>query len=128
MGYYEDLFSQEEANRHMRKNAREEGLAEGMEKGRAEGMEKGRAEGMEKGRAEVAARLLADGMEPEKVAELTGLGIEEIMKLRARNRKEFSPWVDLNLNTFSNFPVGWTEFSEPDMPISSFLSTKHLQK
>ena len=73
MGYYEELFSQEEANRHMRKNAREEGLAEGMEKGRAEGMEKGRAE--------VAARLLADGMDPGKVAELTGLDIEEIRAL-----------------------------------------------
>jgi len=65
MGYYEDLFSQEEANRHMRKNAREEGLAEGMEKGRAE----------------VAARLLADGMDPGKVAELTGLSIEKTRAL-----------------------------------------------
>jgi len=73
MGYYEDLFSQEEANRHMRKNAREEGLAEGRKEGRIEGREEERTE--------IATKLLAEGMEPEKVAELTGLSIEKTRAL-----------------------------------------------
>ena len=77
MGYYEELFSQEEANRHMRKNAREEGLAEG----RIEGRKEGRIEGREEERTEIAAKLLTDGMEPEKVAELTGLSIEKTRAL-----------------------------------------------
>ena len=81
MGYYEELFSQEEANRHMRKNAREEGRLEGREEGLAEGMERGRAETTKEERTKFAIRLLAEGMAPEKVAELTDLSIENIRKL-----------------------------------------------
>ena len=85
MGYYEEIFNQEAANRAMRKDAREEGRIEGRIEGRkeglAEGLEKGRAETTEKERTEFAVRLLADGMAPEKVAELSKLSIEEVRAL-----------------------------------------------
>ncbi|MBE6514054.1 MAG: hypothetical protein E7Z69_03005 [Thermoplasmata archaeon] len=89
MGYYEELFSQEAANRHMCKNAWEEGRIEGREEGReeglAEGMKKGHAEGCaettEKERREFAIRLLAIGTDPEQVAELSRLSIDYVMEL-----------------------------------------------
>jgi len=85
MGYYEDIFNQDVADEAMRLDAREEGREEGL----AEGIEKGMEKGMEKGRAEVAVRLLADGMDPEKVAQFTDLSIEEVMNLKASNRVRF---------------------------------------
>ena len=81
MEYYEEIFNQEAANRAMRKDAREEGRIEGRKEGLAEGLEKGRAETTEKERTEFAVRLLADGMAPEKVAELSKLSIEEVRAL-----------------------------------------------
>jgi predicted transposase/invertase (TIGR01784 family) len=72
----------------------EQGLAEGRAKGEAEGRAKGEAEGWAKGEAEgraegraegerakaceVAAKLMAAGMSKEEVAEIVGIGEEEI--------------------------------------------------
>jgi len=67
MGYYEEIFNQDVADEAMRMDAKEEGRAEG------------RAEVKE----EVAIKLLADGMNPEKVSELTDLSIEEVMELKS---------------------------------------------
>ena len=77
---------------------REEGLAEGLAKGREEGLAKGREEGLAKGREEgieeglakgreegqkesllkVAKKLLATGMDPKSIAEMTGLSPHEL--------------------------------------------------
>ena len=65
---------------------REEGLAEGLAKGREEGIAKGREEGLAKGREEgqkesllkVAKKLLATGMDPKSIAEMTGLSPHEV--------------------------------------------------
>ena len=85
MGCYDDILGQEAANRHMCKNAWEEGRIEGREEGLAEGMKKGHAEGCaettEKERREFAIRLLAIGTDPEQVAELSKLSIEDVMEL-----------------------------------------------
>ena len=93
MGCYDDILGQEAANRHMCKNAWEEGRIEGREEGREEGKEEGLAEGMKKGHAEgcaettekerreFAIRLLAIGTDPEQVAELSKLSIEDVMEL-----------------------------------------------
>ena len=77
-----------------RKEAKEEGMAEGIEKGLAEGMEKGIAEGLEKGIAEgmekgmaegiskahyeTARKMKAKGFDCKEIAELTGLTEPEI--------------------------------------------------
>ena len=69
-----------------RKEAKEEGIAEGIEKGMAEGIEKGMAEGMEKGMAEgmskahyeTARKMKAKGFDSKEIAELTGLTEQEI--------------------------------------------------
>ena len=67
-----------------------EGLAKGLAEGRAEGMAQGRAEGMAQGRAEgraegekakaleIAARLIENGMTKEEAADLTGIPVEDL--------------------------------------------------
>ena len=53
-------------------------IGEAEDKGRAEGREEGR----EEGRMETARAMLADGMETELIARLTGLSAEEVERLR----------------------------------------------
>lgn len=67
-----------------------EGLAKGLAEGRAEGMTQGRAEGMAQGRVEgraegekakaleIAARLIENGMTKEEAADLTGIPVEDL--------------------------------------------------
>ncbi|MBE6514907.1 MAG: hypothetical protein E7Z69_07765 [Thermoplasmata archaeon] len=57
MGYYEAIFNQDVADEAMRMDAEREG------------------------REKVAVKLLADGMAPEKVSELTDLDMDCIRKL-----------------------------------------------
>ena len=61
----------------------QEGMADGMEKGMQKGMQKG----MEKGRRDTsisnARNMLADGLPVEKVAQYTGLAIEDVRSLTA---------------------------------------------
>ena len=57
--------------RQEREEAREEGWNSGCEHGRQEGIER------------TAANMLQDGMSPEKVAQLTGLTIERVEKLKS---------------------------------------------
>ena len=70
---------------------REEGRAEGREEGRVEGREEGRAEGIQQGAElrtlEIARRMLAKGDSPEDIADLTGLSVTEVCKLRDMSRK-----------------------------------------
>ena len=56
---------------------REEGIQEGIQ----EGVEKGREEGIQKGIEKVAANLLQDGMDSEKVVELTNLSRSRVESL-----------------------------------------------
>ena len=61
------------------------GLATGREEGREEGISIGLATGREEGayqnKLETARNLLAMGLEPEQVAQGTGLSLEVIQKL-----------------------------------------------
>ena len=63
--------------RQEREEAREEGWNSGCEYGRQEG----RQEGIER----TAVNMLQDGMTTEKVAQLTGLTIERIEKLKSES-------------------------------------------
>jgi predicted transposase/invertase (TIGR01784 family) len=63
--------------------ARKKGLEEGLEKGLKKGLEKGRNEGLEAGRKETALNLLRTNLlSPDRIAEVTGLDIAEIEKLK----------------------------------------------
>lgn len=62
-------------------------LSVGIEKGRQEGMEqgleKGRREGLQEGieAAKRAIRLSAQGVEPEEIAKLLGISLENVMQI-----------------------------------------------
>ncbi|MBR6060830.1 MAG: hypothetical protein IKP67_02035, partial [Spirochaetales bacterium] len=66
--------------------AREKGLKKGLEKGRKQGMKKGLKRGLAEGshaaKLETARNFLRMGFPAEKVAEGTGLSLEEIQKLK----------------------------------------------
>ena len=57
---------------------REEGLAKGREEGIEEGIAKGREEGQKESLLKVAKKLLATGMDPKSIAEMTGLSPHEV--------------------------------------------------
>ena len=57
---------------------REEGLAKGREEGIEEGLAKGREEGQKESLLKVAKKLLATGMDPKSIAEMTGLSPREV--------------------------------------------------
>ena len=54
-----------------------------VDMGRKEGRKEGRAEGREETRRETALRMLADGLNVQKVSEYSGLSLAEIQKLAA---------------------------------------------
>lgn len=58
-----------------------EGMAKGMAKGRAEGLEIGERKGEQKAKVEIAQSLLLSGMPLEQVQKITGLSVEELMRL-----------------------------------------------
>ena len=66
--------------------AEQKGMKKGMEKGKAEGMqegmEKGKAEGMQAEKQVVALNMLKSGFDTAVIAEMTGLSIDEIKKLK----------------------------------------------
>jgi predicted transposase/invertase (TIGR01784 family) len=62
-------------------HARETGWEEGRQEGVKEGEKKGRKEGREEGKWEVARILKALGDPVEKIAQATGLSVEDIAKL-----------------------------------------------
>ena len=66
---------------YARKEAIEEGLAEGRERGLAEGRAKGLAEGLAEGRAEVVRKMLDAGMERRAVAEILQCTMEEVDRM-----------------------------------------------
>ena len=83
--YLKSCYDEGARRCHLRKE-REEGLAEGIEKGREEGLAEGEKIGMEKGKEEgaiaksmeIARAMMADGMDNNVIARLTGLNMEQI--------------------------------------------------
>ena len=60
-------------------------IEEGIEKGREEGIEEGREEGREKGKIEIAKKMIAMGLDINKVMEITELSRKTIEKI-AKNK------------------------------------------
>ena len=58
------------------------GRTEGIQLGRTEGIQLGRTEGIRLGRAETARNLIRMGLDLTKIAEATGLPLEEIQALK----------------------------------------------
>ncbi len=54
------------------------GRAEGEARGRAEGEAKGRTEG----KSEIAKRMIASGLDQDRISEFTGLSFSELKALR----------------------------------------------
>ena len=52
-------------------------IEEGLERGRMEGMEMGMANGMKK----AARAMKAEGMNPDTIARITGLAVDDILRL-----------------------------------------------
>jgi cobalamin-dependent methionine synthase I len=59
----------------------EEGIEKGIEKGREEGIEKGVEEGARRRAVEIARAMLARGIDPVLIAEVTGLSEDELNAL-----------------------------------------------
>ena len=57
-----------------------------MEKGLQEGMKQGMQQGIRQERQDIVFRMLEKGMDPEMIADLTGMNIEEIQKLEEEFR------------------------------------------
>jgi predicted transposase/invertase (TIGR01784 family) len=64
---------------------RKEGLEEGIEKGIKQGIEKGIEQGIEQNKIDTAVRLLEKDNSVEFVAEITGLSIVEVKRLKELN-------------------------------------------
>ena len=75
MNAYRDIVN---AIRTAEKTKFAEGRAEGIAEGRVEGRAEGRAEGF----MEVAKKMLDKGMSAEVVADMTGLSLDEVFKLK----------------------------------------------
>ena len=58
------------------------GIAKGEAKGKAEGEAKGIAEGEAKEKTRIALNMLHSGIAIDLIAQLTGLSLEQIQKLR----------------------------------------------
>ena len=65
----------------LKEEAYEDGLFVGREEGISIGLATGREEGAYQNKLETARRLLAMGLEPEQVAQGTGLSLEVILQL-----------------------------------------------
>ena len=69
-------------DRDIKKAAREEGIAEGKAQGLAEGKAQGLAEGAQQQAIETARRMLNKKFSADDISEMTGLPLEEVLKLQ----------------------------------------------
>lgn len=88
-----DIMEESSTYRFLRRQAMEEGLAEGRRQGLTEGIAQGIAEGMaqgiaqgitegiERGKLQTARNMLRKGMAPALIAEVTGLSLPQIEDL-----------------------------------------------
>ena len=75
------IMSQNDTIETYKKEGRDEGEAVGLAKGEAIGLEKGRAESAQAKAVEMAKKMLAKGFDKQTVADLSGLPLEEVLRL-----------------------------------------------
>ena len=61
-------------------------MSSAWETGMEKGLQEGRQQGIRQERQDIVFRMLEKGMDPEMIADLTGMNIEEIQKLEAEFR------------------------------------------
>lgn len=76
-----EYYDVQDAMRCVREEGREEGRAEGLERGLEEGREQGREEGRAVEKRQLARNMLAEGLDPAKVAKISGLTVAEVLAL-----------------------------------------------
>ena len=67
-------------------SAWETGMEKGLQEGREQGMKQGMQQGIRQERQDIVFRMLEKGMNPEMIADLTGMNIEEIQKMEEEFR------------------------------------------
>ena len=67
-------------------SAWETGMEKGLQEGMKQGMQQGLQQGIRQERQDIVFRMLEKGMNPEMIADLTGMNIEEIQKLEEEFR------------------------------------------
>ena len=70
----------------MERKGIEKGRIEGIQLGRTEGIQLGEARGIQLGRTETARNLLRMGLDLTKIAEATGLSLDELQSLKNAGR------------------------------------------
>lgn len=75
---YEDVQA---AVQYAREQGLEQGLAQGLEQGLEQGREQGREEGREVEKRQLARNMLAKGLAPDLVAEISGLSAKEVVSM-----------------------------------------------
>ena len=70
----------------MERKGIEKGRIEGIQLGEARGIKLGEARGIQLGRTETAQNLLRMGLDLTKIAEATGLSLEELQSLKNAGR------------------------------------------
>ena len=60
----------------------QEGMQQGIQEGMQAGIQQGTQQGIQQGQINIARRMLAKGLDIEDIAELAGLSVEEIEKLK----------------------------------------------
>lgn len=85
---YEERQKAIRDHRHILASGRREGLREGLQEGKREGLQEGLREGKQEGKrehaVEMARKMLADKLPIEKIAEYSGLSLEEVHKLEGQ--------------------------------------------
>ena len=70
----------------MERKGIEKGRLEGIQLGRTEGIQLGEARGIQLGKLETARNLLRMGLDSARIAEATGLTLEEVKALKDMER------------------------------------------
>ena len=70
-----------------KKQGFQEGLQQGVQQGIQQGIQQGVLKGMHKKAVETAGSLLNEGMPVGKVAEITGLSVNEVEEIRSKPRR-----------------------------------------
>ncbi|MFD3272930.1 hypothetical protein ACE3MS_22820 [Paenibacillus dendritiformis] len=71
--------------REGRREGRREGLREGIQEGRREGIREGKQEGKREAKEEVAKNMIAENLDPELIARVTGFSLDIIVQLREKS-------------------------------------------
>ena len=78
--YVKSLMEYEDV-REMVECEREDAEHDGFERGMRQGMQQGMQQGVVQGRREILRKMLENGLAPEQVADLTGVGVEDILDM-----------------------------------------------